>query len=137
MLDNPREVELGAKLHIEGECCQSFVCRICGAVRHEEGLSPRAIVTICEKCPSEEEHWAPRGLHVLDGKGRVIGKRELPYTVDWHDWVNRLAEAIRPLVAEASGQVHPPASTTTVGVTSIWLDSSELLKQIDHLGENK
>ena len=125
MLDNPREVELGAKLHIEGECCQSFVCRICGAVRHEEGLSPRAIVTICEKCPSEEEHWAPRGLHVLDGKGRVIGKRELPHTVDWNDWVNRLAEAIRPMLVEVL------LTTETSVAFPIVLDASALLLKID------
>ena len=125
MLDNPREVELGAKLHIEGECCQSFVCRICGAVRHEEGLSPRAIVTICEKCPSEEEHWAPRGLHVLDGKGRVIGKRELPHTVDWNDWVNRLAEAIRPMLVEVL------LTTETAVAFPIVLDASALLLKID------
>ena len=125
MLDNPREVELGAKLHIEGECCQSFACRICGAVRHEEGLSPRAIVTICEKCPSEEEHWAPRGLHVLDGKGRVIGKRELPHTVDWNDWVNRLAEAIRPMLVEVL------LTTETAVAFPIVLDASALLLKID------
>lgn len=97
---NPREVELGAKLHIEGECCQAFVCRICGAVRHEEGLSPRAIVTICEKCPFEEEHWALRGTHILDARSRVIGKRLSFIEVRWDDWVRRLGKAVEVSLAE-------------------------------------